>query len=354
MSVHSVKIDQLAVADFRSDNMRGDVRFWRERNRLPYAESCARQIWYGHADAFDAFPRDQIAGGSLSLDYGAEGYRKLLRLNLGLLSHKVGETNITGQLRKAWEQLRDTDPEASKPYETLVQHLTSDTRLIRHKILSDWKMKDSELCARDLSDMQKGDSVLIIGHCNAAGNVSSTTDNIARKVSSNPNRAASEIAITHPDPAIAENLFKGMQMLCKEGRVPSPITSADFADVPLAFELYDRVYITLPMESYPEADSFIIRSWKERVERGNSLTHLRAKPEQGAVTSKEWTDATLDSFVSPDDIRAEMIRRGRNNDFLKKRAEIAINHCIESRLNGIQPSAKTLDGYTPPPAPNCG
>lgn len=359
-------IHDLAVVDFYNQYARSDAaQEWRARSKVPFAESCARQIWYGHKDSFLDFPIDSIAPDKLTRSEGADAYRTLLRLNLGLLSQKKGETNITGQFQAGWKVLRDADPDAAAPYGKLIQHITGDSRLIRHHVLDGWKMKNSELCARDLSGMRANDSVLIIGHANSQGHISATTDNMARKVTGNAGRAAREVTITHPDPVILNNIFNDLSKSSKDGRIPAPIKRADFADLSLAVALHDRVYVTMPMEHDAQADDHIIACWRGREEKGNTLTHLRAKPEKAATTSQTWLDARLDNFISPDDILREMSVRETSNKELMARAERAIDHCIDMRVSSRQASARTLReagiaSSVPqlqepsPPAPKCG
>lgn len=354
MSDKHLTINALAVADFRTEHMDDSVGLWRVRNHIPFAESCARQIWFGSAETFKTFPIDSVEGHAVSLHFGAKAYQHLLRLNLGLLSRRHGETNIAGQFYNGWQQMHQDHPDKAKFYDQLVQQLTCDSRLIRHKIMSDWKMQDPELCARDLSGMQKGDSVLIVAHTNALGNVSPLTDMIARKVSLSENRRAREIAITHPDPEVLDRVFEELKTLGAQKKIASPLTRMEFGDLPIACELYDHMYVTLPMGHNPDADAHIIDCWKKRSATDNVLTHLRAAPENMAQTSDIWSKADLDNFIAPEAIRAEMAKRGRDNEDILRRAETAIEHCIECRLNGLQPSGSTLNNYTARPAPSCG
>ncbi len=342
MSDKSVTIDELVVADFRTQNMKDSVHQWRVTNHVPFAESCARQIWFGAKSVFDSFPTDDIAHHAVTFHHGPEAYRFLLRLNLGLLSHRRGETNIAGQFYAGWAQLHRDLPEKAKPYDRLIQHLTNDTRVVRSRVMSGWKMHDSELCARDLSDMQHNDSVLIVGHVNTEGKISPLTDNIARKISSNEGRRAREIAFTHPDPAIARQIFMDAQQLSQQKKLVRTITQFDFTDLPTAFELYDRVYITLPMDAYPEADRFMIDSWRGRQADTNVLVHLKANPANMADSSPAWVEARLEQYVSPEQIRLEMAKRAQNNEIIIDMAQEAVDHCVDCRLQGLQPSGKTL------------
>lgn len=351
---NSVGIEDLVVADFRTADMAQSVRQWRLTNHIPYAESCARQIWFGSKQAFKTFPVDQVHGHSVTTHSGANAYQHLMRLNLGLLSNQFGETNIAGQFYSGWAEIHKQYPEKAQPYDTLVQHLTSDTRLIRHKIMPNWKMQSHELAARDLSGMQNQDSVLIIGHVNEQGNISPMTDMLARKLTSNENMRAREILITHPDPNVTKSLLEDLRALKDSGRIRGNISSFDFKELPLAFELYDRAYVTMPMGTDPEADNFIIDSWKNRNSAGNTLTHLRSAAENKALPARPWLVADLDNYVGPDEIRQEMAERARNNNRLAQDAEATVLKCIALRLQGLQPSHKTLDSLPDAPQPSCG
>lgn len=353
MSKNYVSIPDLVVADFRSANMGRRVESWRVNNHVPYAESCARQIWYGARDVFASFPMDDIAGHNVTLHHGAAAYMHLLRLNLGLLSRNFGETNIAGQFYAGWQKMHNELPEKAKPYDVLVQHLTADSRLIRGRILSGWQTQSHELAARDLSGMKSGDSVLIIAAPNKEGKCSPITDNLARKLSSNDNRRAREIAITHPDPEVLKSMFADLKESSQKGRVPTTIQRMDFDDLAIGVEMYDRVYITIPMGENPEMDAQIIAAWKGRETRENTITHLRADYINMAEVSQTWTCAGLDNYVGPDRIRDDMTGRARNNDALAHRAEEAVNACTTMRLDGVQPSAKLLAESKPAPVPAC-
>lgn len=347
MSFKPVTISDLVVADFRSANMGKRVENWRLNNHVPYAESCARQIWYGSRDVFAGFPVDDIADHNVTLHHGAAAYTHLMRLNLGLLSRNFGETNITGQFYAGWQRIHNQMPEKAKPYDQIVQHLTADSRLIRGRILSGWRTKQHELAARDLSGMKGGDSVLIIAHPNKEGKCSPMTDNLARRLTSNDNRRAREIALTHPDHAVLDGMMDDMKALSDTGRVPTPIQKMNFDDLAIGFEMYDRVYITMPMGEDPEADMQIIQAWKGRETRENTLTHLRADYVNMAEVTRTWIIADLDNYVGPEKIRDDMIMRGRNNDILAQRAEEAITLCTKMRVSGQQPSARLLAEVNP-------
>ena len=369
MSKPFLDIQDMFVADFRVPSLDDTTKEWRDKTNIFMAESCARQIWVGSTDDLSSFPREAVSktAKNFTLLTGAEAYSLLLKLNLGLLSKIEGETNITGQFQMAWRTFKEGEPEKARPFEKIVQHITGDSRLIRHHVLDGWKLRNRELCARDLSDMRQSDSVLIIGHKSPNGAISSATDNLARKVASNPARSASEICITNPDPDVTASLLRDMNLARDNGYVPTKISAIDFyADLPSAFESFDRVYCTIPMDAEPEADAFMIDCWAQRNEGNNTFAHLLGMQEKGTPISEQWRLAKLDNFISPRDIDKEMDARGEKNKTLLKYADAAIAHCTALRLDCKQASAKTLrdDGVPsvkpalqearPIPSPRCG
>lgn len=340
-----IDTQDMVVTDFRVTNLSGAVKEWRDQSNVFMAESCARQIWLGSKDTFSTFPQDDLlkTAKNFTLAHGKDAYSLLVKLNLGLLSKIEGETNIAGQFQLAWRGFKDQSPDQAKPFEKLVQHITGDSRLIRHHVLDGWKIKNRELCARDLSDMRHGDSVLIIGHASPNGSMSAVTDNIARKITNNAGRTAREVCITHPDHSVTASLLKDMSIAKSNGTIPASLTSMDFYDdLALAFEYYDRVYCTLPMGLNPDADDFIISCWKGKSEGNNTLAHLLGKQEKGTPIPENWTKAKLQNFITPRDIDKEMDKRGAANTRLLESAHSAIEHCTTLRLEARQASAKTL------------
>jgi len=90
-------------------------------------ETCLRQLAFGLA------PRPARAiktAGELST--GAAAYQLLLEVASGLRSAVPGETNVSGQFRRAWEQAAGNLPaEYRARLQPLVQALQADTRALR-------------------------------------------------------------------------------------------------------------------------------------------------------------------------------------------------------------------------------
>lgn len=342
---NNVGIEDLVVADFRTEHVIGHtVMEWRAKHHVPHAESCARQIWFADKDTFKSFPTDHIRGNAVIMHHGALAYKFLMQLNLGLLSQRQGETNITGQFYEGWQKLHTEHPEQAKRYDTLMQNLVSDNRLIRSSILSQWKMRSNELCARDLSGMKNRDTVLLVGDVGRHGDMSVMTDSLIRKIATNENMHAQEVLITHPDPKVVKQLLADAKDMKRNLKLAATFTATDFDEVPIMMALCDRTYVTLPMDANKDADKYMIRGWQEHAGEGSTLTHLKADPANMAKVSDTWLDAGLRNFVTPDDIKEEMVRRARLNDRLAHRAELAIDASVKLRMEGIKPTAKTMGG----------
>lgn len=89
---------------------------------------------------------------------GAEAYRFLLEIACGLHSKIQGESEIFGQIKKAWQEYAD-----KKPLHTLMQHLFADTKRIRTQYLHGIGGQSYAGATQKLLNLKKTQSVLIIG-----------------------------------------------------------------------------------------------------------------------------------------------------------------------------------------------
>lgn len=95
---------------------------------------------------------------------GADAYRFLLEVASGLRSAVPGETNVFGQVRRAWEAYRRAaGPADSAPLGPLVARLIADTRAIRHEHLQNIGGASYGPLVRRLLRAADGDRVLIVG-----------------------------------------------------------------------------------------------------------------------------------------------------------------------------------------------
>lgn len=358
----AASIDDLVVVNFRSVLLSQAICDWRAATPVAMAESCSRQIWFGEKSDFETFPKPTPADGSIpkqprpQFEYyeGRAAYAFLLKLISGMDSIREGETNIAGQFYPGWTRYTNDHPHRAKRLDTIIQHLRADSALIRSEIVSGIKPKRHELAARTLSRQAGGDIALVIGSLNDNNVLSSFTDGIVKALGNNRKSRVCEIVVTHPDPGTTGRLLHEVSLLKKTGYVQNAVSAVDFTELASAFENTDRVYVDIPMNSIPGADQTLIDTWKRHANPDNTLTHLRGEPANRGLSSPEWAGAGLQNYISPEDIRAEMVNIDRNNAVLRVRAMEAIAFCTDLRHNRLSPSKHLLqrhfggDGTHPP------
>lgn len=339
----SLKISDLCVVQFRSKCLTPEIRAWWEKTSIPYAESCARQVWWGSQKDFEDFPDDSQF--NIPKLKTSEGYQFLIRLVLGLDSKIVGEDVIKGQFREGFAQFCEANPEKGRQYESVVQKIQADSRLVKSEVLSHLLRDRKETVARDLSGFQNGEEVLLISSINRHGALSDITDRLARIIGSKDKRGnprCPKIHIISPDPKVTEKIEKGLIQLKKDHRQFSVPEIGAIEDIPELIETYPRVFVDLPMGEYPNVDEYIIEAWKGRLKRSHQMVHVRGCPQERGGSNEMWRDNQLDGFSSTEDINAEVQRRQSTNEALKGRALSMIVECAKLRVNDIQPSKAKL------------
>lgn len=129
------------------------------RDSAVFLETCLRQIAFGLA------PRPGLPSrtdGELST--GAAAYRLLLEVASGLRSAVPGETNVSGQFRRAWEQAtRQLRAEDRWRLQPVVQALQADTRALRASHLQGIAGGSYGSLVRELLALRRDARVLFIG-----------------------------------------------------------------------------------------------------------------------------------------------------------------------------------------------
>ncbi len=337
-----VDVSNLFVVDYNSMFETDEMRNWRENTAVPFAASCSRQIWYGHEKNFKDFPYPENRA-HIKTVRGVEGYAALLRVVSGFESQRLGETHIRSQFYDGWRCIVEKNPIEAINYEKIVGQINEDVSFVRNNIASQFKTRRHELAARDISGQSKGDKVLLIGEVGKGDNLSAFTLGLVRVSENKQKRQDNFMTITHPDDAKLESI-KNMFGWCKhEKELRSNIEFIPFSDLSAAIEENNMIYIDIPMELYKEADIQIIQAWSGRINRQNTLTHMRGDPTNKALSSDDWKNAGLDNYFSPEDIRAEMSERGRKNKLVISKSKQAFDMCAELRLAGHKPANKIID-----------
>lgn len=334
-----MNIRDLCVVDFRSKLLTDDIKTWWQDAGIPYAESCARQVWWGTRQDFEGFPNNQTF--EIPKKTGEDAYGFLVKLVLGLDSKVMGETVIKGQFREGFKKFQEDYPEKSKKYEPLVQAVQADSRLVMGQALSKMTTTRNELVARDLSGFKNGEEVLLVSSLNKQGNISDVTDRLAKILGTRNSRnepKCPKILIISPDLITTKTIEDGLITLKKEHRQFSMPAIGKIEDIPELIEQFPRTFIDLPMGEYPEIDEYMIEAWKGRVNKDHTMVHVRGCPIKRGLSDEMWIGAKLDNYSSPEDIKKESQRRVDVNNVLKSEAIELINVCSKLRGKGVQPS----------------
>jgi len=95
--------------------------------------------------------------------HGADAYRLLLEVASGLRSAIPGETNVFGQLRRAWQTFLQDAPPAAAALAPLMQRLFCDTKAVRSRWLEGIGGSSYGSLVRRLIAPRRPDRVLFVG-----------------------------------------------------------------------------------------------------------------------------------------------------------------------------------------------
>lgn len=331
----SVQVSDLVVIDFHTKHLTPEIQEWKERTSVPFAASCARQIWYGTEEDFEDFPYPPNRE-AVKILKGAEAYSALLRVQSGFESSRLGETHVKSQFDEGWRCFNDEDPDKAEGYQRLIGMMREDVNFIRNDIAAAFRYQRHETSARDISGQKKGDQLLVIGSMSKAG-VSVLTEGIIRVSENRQKNNDHFLRVTHPDLEVFRSLRNGLLEMKQRGKLRTNIEFVEFDMIGKLMEVSDRVYVDIAMGSDPENEAQIIAAWRDRTRRDNTLTHMRGDPHKRALSTPLWAEASLDNYISPEDIRHDMADRATTNRKVLENADVAFDMCGQLRLAGRKP-----------------
>lgn len=330
-----VMVADLMVIDFNSKHLTPEIQAWKEQAAVPFAASCARQIWYGTEEDFADFPYPENREAIRTLR-GAEGYSALLRVQSGFESSRLGETHVKSQFDEGWRCFNDEYPDKAEGYQRLIGMMREDVNFVRNDIAEAFKQQRHETSARDLSGQKRGDQLLVIGSTSKAG-VSVFTEGIIRVSENRQKNNDYFLRVTHPDLEVFRDMRNALLEMKQNKKLRTNIEFVEFDMIGKLMEVSDRVYVDIPMGSNPEGEAQIIAAWRDRTRRDNTLTHMRGDPHKRALSTPLWAEAGLDNYISPEDIRHDMAERATTNRKVLENADVAFDMCGQLRLAGRKP-----------------
>lgn len=123
-------------------------------------DTCLRRVFV----TTDAALADHLASAAPEYFSGADAYCFLLEVATGLLSAVPGETNVFGQVKRAWENCRrDATPATTATLGPITAQIVSDTRSVRADYLQSLGGASYGTLVRKLLDLGGRERLLIVG-----------------------------------------------------------------------------------------------------------------------------------------------------------------------------------------------
>ena len=239
---------------------------------------------------------------------GADAYRFMLEIACGLHSKIQGESEIFGQIKKAWKSYHEAEPVASKPLNTMMQHLFADTKRVRTEYLHGIGGHSYSSATQKLLNLKKDQSVLIIG----AGQFGAM---FATKLIS-----------------VAKNV-----VLINRSPKPHPLveTIVGWDELEEEMSVATHVLVCIPAGQDLKLDARIQAAWRKH--EAGKMIHFG----QMQFAETAWQD--LPNFLSLADVMALQNTQGEAKPQRIAQALAAINVLTEERMNGISIKNRILE-----------
>ncbi|MCC7460941.1 MAG: hypothetical protein IT480_00625 [Gammaproteobacteria bacterium] len=285
-------------------------------------DTCQRRVGIlASREACEALRRQFPADGGLQLFEGHEAYAFLLRFACGLESRLVGETEIFGQIKQAWNDFTLEPSALAHELSPWMQRLFQDVKDIRARFLSSLGSASyGSQVRRLLGEPVAGGTTLLVGAGQLAESIAPWLDGGELQIWNRTTGRAIELA---------NELIKrpGLRQ----------ISVLDGHDAELAAWGRARdVVVCIPAD--PERDPARIAAWNARADRGGRLIHLGLSD---ALTHAHWGTASdlLDLGTLFDLLRSHTEQR-------RRAVERARRGCAEkAMLRSLGPSTSAAHGW---------
>jgi hypothetical protein len=346
---YKLPIADLCVADFKTSELPVKIKptfqSWKDKKlntRIAIAEACSRNIYYGASCEFSNLPQLQPSSKYYN---GVDAYKFLMTFILGFgNSEGAYDPAAKARFMDGWSKLAKRNSQTEQIYRPMLSNLALDCHLIEKAMRSKVKPQHTWLIARELSQQQKGDSILIIGEENTdSHHLSNLTAKIATTVNGKGLLTPSGIGYSHPKDDTSHRIGQKLKSLYRKHNLDQAFYHSQFSELELAFELHDCVFITMEMGTNPEEEKRIINAWNNRTRRDNTLVHLARANRNNRDAEILWTKNNLDNYTSPMDIIG--IARERVVTFEKVKLSVlgSIETIASMRLYKQQPSMANIE-----------
>lgn len=351
----TIPLKELVVIEYMTDEgPHTTMTEWQNKTQPFAMQSCARQLWMGDLSDLSTIPEKALNDPAVTVRSGKEAYAYILSYFCGNRSigadgsesEKKGESHIVSQLRLAWQQFGEKNPDEARSLQSIWEDLTHDMRSIRNNVASDIRPARYENAARYLSGQKGKDPVFIIGNVSRYGNEpDSMTLNLARTLGNNRKGRVSSILITHPDPKKAELLYQALQKEKAEGHLACEIQTMPFKEALEYGVLFAcQSFVTYPMGKDESVDQAIINQWQMGgLNSEAKLVHMRGNPQLRNGSTALWKNAELENYYGPEDVKSMQDSILKEVREISKRVDVACDNCAISRLDfGKRPIGKFI------------
>jgi len=321
-SLASAELRQLNVLHWLGQHKVGREPIAAARHGALVVDTCQRRVAIVDShEAREALRRHFPADGGLQHFEGHEAYAFLLRFACGLESRLVGETEIFGQIKQAWNDFTLEPSPLAHELSPWMQRLFQDVKDIRARYLSSMGSASyGSQVRRLLGEPAAGGTTLLVGAGQLAESIAPWLDGGELQIWNRTTGRAVELA---------NELIKRPGL--RQVRV------LDSHEAELAAWRHARdVVVCIPAD--PERDPARIAAWNARADRGGRLIHLGLAQ---ALEHPHWGTASdlLDLGALFDLLRSQTEQR-------RRAVERARHGCAEKALlRSLGPSTSSAHGW---------
>jgi hypothetical protein len=317
-----VEIRQLHVLHWLGQHLVGATPIGAARRDVFVIDTCQRRVALadGRAacDALEAsFPVDS----GLQRFEGYEAYAFLLRFACGLESRLVGETEIFGQIKQAWNAFSHVNSPLAHSLSPWMQRLFQDAKEIRAHFLSGLGSASyGSQVRRLLGEPPAGATTLLVGAGQLAESIAPWLEGSHLVIWNRTHERALELA---------------RELAKRPGTRELSVIAGEAAEIE-AWRAARDVIVCVPLD--PLRDAERIAAWNARADRGGKLIHLGLSD---AGEHSPWRAAPelLDLGTLFDQLRAQTEQR-------RRAVERARHACAEKALlRALGPNTSAAHGW---------
>lgn len=262
----SLSILDLCVIDMRIENhdaeIREKIREWSRKSHQAFdVSNCARRFWLGSAYDFREFPLD------VPILEGQEAYQALLTYAAGI--RKSGQdidTHNRSKYRDIVEKRKKGSHNWFSRYRALLENIDSDIKAVDRAGLNEYKPTKPINTAFHLSEMQKGDPVLLMATLNKHGDISSRFRELLNLLTTHRRKHAGSVTIISVKKSEDPLFERYINELKAKHKMRADIELADSDNIADEMANASCLFSIVPETREPDINAQIFDLWKATAE----------------------------------------------------------------------------------------